>query len=267
MNRDSIYDFCTQVCEHVRFRPDHRAIAAELTAHLEDHAAALMERGVHEDVAAQQAVAAMGDPEEIGRELDKSHSPLLGWLQIWFFRAVCILAALVLMLALIQSGRISDQAGATQRLRSWGPSDRAHVTADLTPDGTWTWRGYTFSIPRAVVERWEGCQKVSYLLKITHPNPWRQAPRLREGIWAEDDLGNRYYSIEEQQVLRDQGAFRMDMGISSGNPSASYPFSSYWDLWVSGIDPAATEITLHFDRYGENVLWLTIPLEGGEADG
>ncbi len=46
---------------------------------------------------------------------------------------------------------------------------------------------------------------------------------------------------------------------SSGNPSASYPFASYYDLWVSGIDPSATEITLRFDRWGENVLWLTVP--------
>ena len=35
-------DFCTQVCEHVRFSPDHAAIAAELAAHMEDHAAALI---------------------------------------------------------------------------------------------------------------------------------------------------------------------------------------------------------------------------------
>ena len=62
----------------------------------------------------------------------------------------------------------------------------------------------------------------------------------------------------------------LDVGLPEGqmgNPSASYPFASYYDLWVSGIDPSATEITLRFDRWGENVLWLTVPLEGGEADG
>lgn len=89
------------------------------------------------------------------------------------------------------------------------------MTADFAPDGTWTWRGYAFSIPRAVVEQWEGGQKVSYLLRIAHPNPWRQEPQLREGIWAEDDLGNHYYSMEEQQALSDQGAFRVYMGMSS----------------------------------------------------
>ena len=86
------------------------------------------------------------------------------------------------------------------------------MTADFAPDGTWTWRGYTFSIPRAVVEQWEEGQKVSYLLRIAHPNPWQQHPWLREGVWAEDDLGNRYYSMEEHQALSDQGAFRVYMG-------------------------------------------------------
>ena len=69
--------------------------------------------------------------------------------------------------------------------------------------------------------------------------------------------------MEEQQALSDQGAFRVYMGRSSGNYSAAYPFATYYDMGVSNIDPAATEITLHFDRYGEDVLWLTIPLEGG----
>ena len=169
----------------------------------------------------------------------------------------------MLVLALPQAERVHNQAADIQRLRSWGPPDREHVTADFAPDGTWTWRGYAFSIPRAVVEQWEGGQKVSYLLRIAHPNPWRQEPQLREGIWAEDDLGNHYYSMEEHQALSDQGAFRVYMGRSSGNYAAAYPFATYYDMGVSNIDPAATEITLHFDRYGEDVLWLTIPLEGG----
>ena len=45
MNRDHVDRFCSRVCAHVRFSPDHAAITAELTAHLEDHAAALEARG------------------------------------------------------------------------------------------------------------------------------------------------------------------------------------------------------------------------------
>ena len=52
----TISQFCDHVCMYVRFRPDHEAITAELTAHLEDHAAALEARGFPSDVAVQQAV-------------------------------------------------------------------------------------------------------------------------------------------------------------------------------------------------------------------
>lgn len=46
MNRDHVDRFCSRVCAHVHFSPDRAAITAELTAHLEDHAAALEERGI-----------------------------------------------------------------------------------------------------------------------------------------------------------------------------------------------------------------------------
>ena len=39
----TISQFCDHVCMYVRFRPDHEAITAELTAHLEDHKAAILE--------------------------------------------------------------------------------------------------------------------------------------------------------------------------------------------------------------------------------
>ena len=139
----TISQFCDHVCMYVRFRPDHEAITAELTAHLEDHKAAILETRPDMPLreAERRAVEAMGNPEELGRWLDSIHNPLLGWLQIWFVRAVCILAASVLVLALPQAERVHNQAADIQRLRSWGPSDREHVTADFAPDRTWTWRG------------------------------------------------------------------------------------------------------------------------------
>ena len=50
--RRAIGQFCDQVCRFVRFRPDHAAIRAELTAHWEDRAAALAEHGLSREEAA-----------------------------------------------------------------------------------------------------------------------------------------------------------------------------------------------------------------------
>lgn len=75
-------EFCDRVLARVRHATpeEKRAIRAELLGHMEDHAAALMERGRDEETAQAMAAAAMGDPEEVGRELDKQY-PLV-WLAL-----------------------------------------------------------------------------------------------------------------------------------------------------------------------------------------
>ena len=267
--RLNIAAFCAQVCRRVRFRPDHEAITAELTEHMEDRKAALL--AAHPELtlweAEEQAVAAMGDPEEIGRELDKSHSPLLGWFQIWFFRAAMTALILTLLIALSRAGDMASSLleppvyGSMSRiLELHSPEER---TADFQPEGSCTWEGYTFSVHRAVVLEYGGSQYLYYLLKASHPNPWDRGPAIRDWLWAEDDLGNFYPSREHLELLEAQGYSHMDFGDSSGNPTVEYPFSSYYSLWVTDIPMEARSVTLHFDRYGENVLRLTIPLRGG----
>jgi len=261
---------------YVRFRPDHEAITAELTAHLEDHKAAILETRPDMPLreAERRAVEAMGNPEELGRWLDSIHNPLLGWLQIWFVRAVVLAGVLMLLFSVPRLGTVAVNLLAPPTYNSLGGLGSAlersapeEIVVDFRPEGSWTWEGYTFSIHRAVVLDLGDEQALYYLLKVTHPNPWNREPALRDWLWAEDDLGNFYPSYRQGRLLIEQGYSTMDFGESSGNPAASYPFASYYDLWVSGIDPSATEITLRFDRWGENVLWLTVPLEGGEADG
>ena len=83
--------FCDQVCASIRWPPARHLAREELTAHLEDHAAALEEKGISAEEAAVQAVEAMGDPEEIGRQLDRCHSPLLPRLSKIFALCSCAL--------------------------------------------------------------------------------------------------------------------------------------------------------------------------------
>ena len=266
--RRTITQFCDHVCQYVRFHPDHAAIRAELAAHMEDHRAALLE--AHPDMtlweAEYRAVASMGDAEELGRELNAIHSPVLGWLQIWFFRAVVLAGVLILLFSVPRLGNVmvnllappayNGLSGLDDVLERSDPED---ILADFRPEGTCTWGDYTFSVHRAVVVDWGGERTLYYLLRVEHKNPWLRCPTLQYLVRAEDDVGNRYPCYREQAWA----------GSSTGNSMSdiSSPFVTYYDMWVSGIDPAATEITLHFDRWGENVLWLTIPLEGGEADG
>ena len=91
MSSKTFDSFCDQVCASIRWPPAQRLAREELTAHLEDHAAALEEKGISAEEAAVQAVEAMGDPEEIGRQLDRCHSPLLPRLSKIFALCACAL--------------------------------------------------------------------------------------------------------------------------------------------------------------------------------
>ena len=74
------YAWRDEVLRHVRFRPDHQAIAKELYAHYEDHARDLERIGYEEPLARERALAAMGDAAEVGKGLDAAHKPFWGWL-------------------------------------------------------------------------------------------------------------------------------------------------------------------------------------------
>lgn len=95
--------WCDTVTRQVRFRPDRGAIQRELTAHYQDHVRDLERVGYDWKLAEQRALAAMGNPEEIGRALDRVHKPWLGWL--WLAsRTVLILTVMACLLSLPGTG-------------------------------------------------------------------------------------------------------------------------------------------------------------------
>ena len=65
-------------------------VKAELMGHLEDHADALEQAGYDPEEARSRAVAAMGEPEEIGRALNAQLSVF--WLLLSRISTVCILS-------------------------------------------------------------------------------------------------------------------------------------------------------------------------------
>ncbi len=64
-------------------RSRRSAVFSELYGHLEDHAAALREQGMDEAAADAGAMQAMGDPEEVGRQLRRAE-----WTPAGMFRLV-----------------------------------------------------------------------------------------------------------------------------------------------------------------------------------
>ena len=77
MNRKEYTDAVLTALRHVTDR-ERLAIQAELDAHIEDHMAALRELDYPPELAEERALAAMGDPTEVGRELNACY-------QSWFW--------------------------------------------------------------------------------------------------------------------------------------------------------------------------------------
>jgi cell division protein FtsW (lipid II flippase) len=71
--------FVNTVCSQVRAKQLHRDIRYELTAHLEEHMEDNLAKGMSLEDACLHAVASMGEPEGIGRDLDKTHRPRTDW--------------------------------------------------------------------------------------------------------------------------------------------------------------------------------------------
>ena len=161
----TIGQFCDHVCMYVRFRPDHDSITEELTGHLEDHRDALLEGDPDMPLleAEYRAVASMGDAEALGRWLDSIHSPVLGWFQIWFFRAVVLAGVLILLFSVPRLGNVMVNLLAPPAYNGLSElddvlerSDPEDILADFRPEGTCTWGDYAFSVHRAVVVDWGG---------------------------------------------------------------------------------------------------------------
>ena len=85
-------------------RRERAAVRAELDGHLEDHMESLRELGYDEELAEARAVAAMGDPEEVGRALNRQYP--LRWLLIG---RAAMLVTLLFALAVALPAR--DKAG------------------------------------------------------------------------------------------------------------------------------------------------------------
>ena len=264
MNRDHVDRFCSRVCAHVSFSPDHAAITAELTAHLEDHAAALEARGFPSDVAVQQAVDAMGDPKEIGKELDKSHSPFLGWFQIWFRAAVwtllllSILTAAYSLLHSTSSLRLPSQAEA-----EWLQTHRSfpQVAGELDPQAVYQGADYRFSVERAILLDTHTGLRLDCLLRVSWRNPWLPPPNAGALLRAEDDRGNEYPQFQNRPFLT--GRYLHGGPL----PGASPLPVRYYELSICQVDPKAETITLLLDPFGAVEARLTIPLREEKAHG
>ncbi len=73
--------FLKEVISQVNFKYDRYDIKKELEAHIIDKTEYYIDQGYSSEEAEEMSLNDMGDAKEIGKELNKQHNPVLGW--IW----------------------------------------------------------------------------------------------------------------------------------------------------------------------------------------
>ena len=79
MAREVLGDYLTAVGAQIRWRRAREPLLRELSDHITDQAADYRADGLEETAALDRAVAEMGNPEEVGRDLDRLHRPKNRW--------------------------------------------------------------------------------------------------------------------------------------------------------------------------------------------
>ena len=183
--------------------PDRWEVYEELYAHMEDQYEELLAAGYADGDAVKEVTAAMGDPGETARQLERIHRPFWGYA----LRAArwCLLIAAVLALftvpRYIKGLEINDARYGEGLFReTWADKDgEFRLVWYAEPAVSSRCDGYTFTVTRAAARSyvawenhsWDG-DFVVIEVKVFNPRPWAEPCAAMTAFTAVDSLGNVY---------------------------------------------------------------------------
>ena len=232
MDRKTYIDTVLSALRHVT-GDERAAIRAELEGHMEDHMEGLLELGYEPELAEERTLAAMGDPQEVGRELNKQYT---GWGWVLLSRMAVLLTVVLCIQALLgglgQLGIVADSIMA----RIYPDEPSAYTRLNIrVPVGNDVLRVYQVSR----VTR-EGVPAVGVALCAYDRLPGGVVSSLLiPSVWIEDQRGN---------PLKWQP-----------NGQGRSNFGAYYQLRYVPVELSDTFITLRYDRFGEDIA-VEIPL-------
>ena len=217
---------------------ERTAIREEIDAHLEDHICALLDLGYDPELAEQRTMAAMGDPEEVGKELDKQYP--LHWLVLGRAAlAVTAVMCLVLLIGLPLLGNLTDSLKArlappviTSDYLAMKTTEERDLRAAVGDD--------VLRVCRVSVGVRDG-QRMAEVALCAYD-------RVPGGIVSEELLAQ--VRLENQ---RGEAAEFWWAGAGGSSLCVTYA-----NRYVP-VEPGDTDVTLVYDRFGE-AMSLQIPL-------
>ncbi|WP_256131674.1 permease prefix domain 1-containing protein [Anaerovorax odorimutans] len=244
-------DFLNDVLKQIHFIWDRAAIKKELEAHIEDAAWELRAQGVEAEKAQQQAVAAMGNAEEIGKALNRQHHFWLGWL--WLI-STAVTAVLIFVCIGFSLGGINQLVSAADSAEKevkaeYSQQNISCVTQKI--DKTIDADGYQVTIEkliRGTGKDQSGCLIVSV---------------------KKDLFGGEFFDISGLKATAGKEEFSQSLGEQNSSMRVIWQRQGFnyrrIGLSLNPIPRDAESMHLSFDRYGRS--WdVDIPLkEGGDA--
>lgn len=89
-------EFLDSVCSHILCRDVHGDVCDELARHIDELKEDYSSQGNTEEQSIEMAVAAMGDPAEIGKQLDKQHRPHMEWSLVGLAAVIVLFGGMIM---------------------------------------------------------------------------------------------------------------------------------------------------------------------------
>lgn len=100
LQSNKISDYVQQVCQQIRWKKAHRIVSKEIEDHIIDQKSDFIAKGFEDDLATDKAILEMGDPVEVGTDLDSIYRPNPEW-------RIILLTSLMLILGVVISSFIT----------------------------------------------------------------------------------------------------------------------------------------------------------------
>ena len=95
MQSNKIKDYLTQVCEQIRWKKAHGIVSKEIEDHIIDQKNDYVSKGIDPELAIDKAILEMGDPIQIGTDLDSIYKPNPEWRLIILTSLMIILGVVI----------------------------------------------------------------------------------------------------------------------------------------------------------------------------
>lgn len=268
MRRLLFQKWCAEVTAGIHTHPDREQTCTELTHHLDDKYHELLAAGLEPQTAAEQAIAAMGDPRELYHQLNAAHPPLSGLIYNLTKRVLivllCVTALTYLLFFTLTHYVFHTYVDFDPSIVQLGENERQlAVYKSGSFDSS---DGYLFWVSDASLWSAQTINSRQEISTTHHLNvriesltwvPWAETPDFSEWMWAVDSLGNYYYAEREDSMASEPSVIAKDYHTGM--------FTYTHNLWLRPcVSMDAEWIEIHYDRSGRDVV-LRIELSGGET--